>query len=114
MANLIVNLLNKITGRGVITFGTVGAMASSWLLGLHSFEAVASLMAFVALLIYSTKVQALFSKWLNGFADVPAWPRFVALGIASVIAAHHGGRQAVLVMAFLLTAMDGNVFDALY
>jgi len=108
------SILNKITGNGVITFGTLGAAAMSWFLGLHSFEVIAPLMGFVMALTYIPQVQAIFTKLLTGFADVPAWPRFVALGIASVIAAHHGGALGAITMAFLLTAMDGNVFDALY
>lgn len=108
------SLLNKINGKSVLSVGIVGATASSLLLGLHSFEAIAGLMAFVASLTYLSVPQKLFTKLFVNFADVPAWPRFVALGIASLIAAHHGGPKAILTMCFLLAAMDGNVFDALY
>lgn len=107
-------LLSKINGKSVITVGMVGAAASSLLLGRYSAYTIFGLMAFVAVLTYFSKAQALFSKLLGSFADVPAWPRFVALGVASLVAAHHGGPKAILTMCFLLAAMDGNVFDALY
>lgn len=107
-------ILSKITGKGVLTAGAVGAAASSDLLGLHSFVAVAGLMVGILALTYSVKLQGFIQKKLAGFADVPEWPRFVLLGVASLVAAHHGGRPAMLVLGCLLTAMDGNVFNALY
>lgn len=109
-------LLIKITGNDVLAGGVTGAAISA-LAGFGRGNAafsIVGLMAAVAVISCFGPVQRLLSRLLKSFADVPAWPRFVLLGIAALIAAHHGGRSALVVMAFLLMAMDGNTFDALY
>ena len=108
------SILDSITGNGVLTTGIVGASASSFLLSVHAGCIITGLMALVAVITYSSKAQGVFRKLLGGFAEVPAWPRFVTLGVAALVAGYHGGGHAVLTLAFLLGAFDGNTFDALY
>lgn len=108
------SILDRIKGKLVVTVGILGTAFASFLLGQPVDYIVTGLMLLVAALTYFGKVQRVFSKLLGGFADTPAWPRFVALGVASLLVAYHGGWHAVLAMIFLLAAMDGNVFDALY
>lgn len=106
--------LNFITGKFVLTAGIVGAAASSFLLGIVPGGVITGLMAFVVSLTYFSKVQVLFHKLLGSFAQVPAWPRFVALAIGALIAAHHGGDYAVLVAGSTFVALAGNFFNSLY
>lgn len=110
--------LSFINAKTVLGVGLLGAAVTSHSLGLLPMIAVTALSLGVALLTYSGKIQSIvsgfFAKKLAGFADVPAWPRFVLLGLATLVAGHHGGIHADITLGFLLAAMDGNVFDALY
>lgn len=108
------SLLSKITGKGVLTAGLIGtAVGAAFLLPPTSALAVVTLSAYSAYLSLPP-VTKLFTKLLGGFAEVPAWPRFVALGVAALVTAHVGGWRATVELIPILTAMDGNVFDALY
>lgn len=53
-------------------------------------------------------------NWLSNFAEPTTWPGYVALGVAAICAAHQGGWRADVVLAGLLTAGDGRMFDSLY
>lgn len=105
------SFLDKITGP-IVKFTGVGlaaVLASIFLRGGHRIGALAPLS-----IVLLTQFYPKLFKFLNGFADVPEWPNFVALGVSALFTAHSGGIHAVYVLAGLLIAMDGNVFDALY
>ncbi|MGH3631561.1 MAG: hypothetical protein ACRDRL_29500 [Sciscionella sp.] len=111
------SFLDKITGKYVEATGFIGAASALvWLIATHRTpgEIVClSLWVLAAALRYLPKVDNWF-KFLQGFAEVPAWPEFVVRGLAALAIAHGGGGPAVLVISFMLVAADGRMFDALY
>lgn len=98
-----------------MTLGLTGAAISSALLykGAELYTVLACLL-FCGALTYFSAPQKLFAKLLNGFAESPVWPRFVALGIAQLVAAYKGGIAGIILTVFLLAAFDGNTFTTLY
>ena len=108
------NILDKITGEEVQLAGAVGAGVSALLLfPPHVSLPIWALLWFVAEVCHSSRVAGWF-HFLEGFAEVPAWPAFVALGVAVLLAGRQGGWRADVVLAFLLMTIDGTLFDALY
>lgn len=108
-------LFSNITGKGVLAVGLAGAFASAFAMGLGaSCYSILGLTGCAAALSFFSAAQSVARKVLRKFAQVPAFPVFVLIGIAAVIAARHGGNASVVELAFLLTAMDGNFFDKLY
>jgi hypothetical protein len=100
--------LGKILNRNTVLFGglvlttVIGLMQHNWVIvGLVILAAVYEL----------SLAQKFLVRILQNFADVPVWPRFVTLGIAILIAA---AKADWFIIIFLLTAMDGNFFEALY
>lgn len=88
------------------------ALAAASLLGLHGGNRIgyASALAVAAVSWAFPKLW----NWLSNFADPHYWPTFVALGVASMFAAHQGGYAAVLALAGPLTMFDGMYFDTNY
>lgn len=111
---MIKNLLDKITGTYVLAAGVAGSVISAALV-LSPVTAVSvAVLASLAEIFRIPFIEKLMARLLGGFADAPEWPSFVALGIALCIVIVHGGWSGLLVGVFLLVAMDGNVFEALY
>jgi len=99
------------TGKHVETTGLIVAIGASIAL-LHGGAQYVALAGEAVYLLDRFKPKVF--NWLSNFAEPTTWPGYVALGVASLAAAHFGGWRADIVIGGLLTAGDGRMFDALY
>src|SRR5689334_17822115 len=60
------------------------------------------------------RIRPTFFNFIGKFATPSTWPGYVALGIASVIAAQHGGSIGTEIVAGALTVGVGRLFHQLY
>jgi hypothetical protein len=98
------------TGKHVETTGVILTVAAAFLLGLGHMVAV--LFCVGVYLLDRFRPQTF--KFLEKFAEPDTWPGYVALGVAALFAAHHGGWRADIVVAGIFATGDGRLFDLLY
>lgn len=107
-------LLNFLTPTVIMILGLAGATASTWLLlGGATAITLTALLVASSTLFFGKEVE-LLQRRIGHFARVPAWPRFVLLAIALLVATVSGGWRAGVVSVFILVAIVGDTFDSLY
>lgn len=98
------------TGKHVETTGFVIAVTAA-----NFLPSGSRIGADIALGIYLlSRFRPQMWNWLKNFAEPTTWPGFVALGVASLFAAYHGGMFAAATVGGIFMTMDGRLFDLLY
>lgn len=108
---MIMSFLDIFTGPRVEAAGLLWASLSGAFL-LHGGHQIGFFVALAA--YFLSRFEPKLFKFLEGFAEVPAWPNYVSLAVAALFAAHAGGHAAVITLMGLAMAGDGRMFDALY